>query len=262
MKKVNAFVLGLAVLLTVGCGGNDEEKNDPTPADPLQKECFITKEVRQDYTIDYIYNAGKLIRANFIKPDPVDSWYIELTYNASGKIADMKYFDSKNVQDMQFAYTYNADNLPDTVFTAFSSQMSGYTKYEYNSAKKLVKRSAFNTGQPIPFNYTDISYPAVDQSKEMLYTRDAGGNMVLHTTQLIQYDNKKHPHSQLGVFDETLLASPNNILSVSTTFHTLGTNTSSSLSYTYNAEGYPTQLIGTSGQNGSQSTVNFSYNCN
>jgi hypothetical protein len=249
------LILGLAVLLAFGCGG-DEKKEDPVPEGPIQKRCLITKQVGSDVTVDFIYNnAGKLIRANLMYPNnPANNWYQEISYNTSGNVSDIKSFENNNVEFQREVYTYNSANLPDTIFLVVNSQTAGYTKYEYDSAKKLIKRIV---GGTTVNNYKEYTYPAPGQVKEILHTR-SNGNLVLNTTTVNQYDNKRNPYSQLGFYSEMLLISPNNLISSTTTDHIQGTTRSFSNSLIYNAEDYPTQIIA---QSSASTSHIYTYNC-
>ena len=261
MKKVNALVLGLAVLLAFGCE-KDEKKEDPTPEGQTPKSCQLTKIVSPETTSDFIYNnAGKIIRINEIQQDSTNNSHLEITYNAAGNIAEVKHFNNKSTPYLHETYSYNAQNLPDTIYSMVSSQAGTYKTYEYNAAGQLIKWSYFVRSQTIPSNYTEITYPAANQTKEIIYSRDALGNVVLNTTYENQYDNKKVPNALFNALFKPAISS-NNLLSSKITNHQQGTTLIYTYSYTYNAADYPMQQSVTYSQFSLPPAVSsYTYNC-
>src|SRR5690606_13468242 len=91
------------------------------------------------------------------------------------------------------------------------------------------------------------------------YTKDTSGNFSSGSKTHYYYDNKKHFASSLGYLrfpeDKGLLLN-HNVIS-STHVYLNGTNTNN-VTYNYNADGYPVQIV-----NPATGTVttNFEYNC-
>lgn len=248
LKKVNALLLGLMLILAFGCG-----EEDPAPAKPIQKSCLLIKEVKPGSTRDFFYNnAGQLVRVNF--EFPIYNTYLKIFYNSSGNVTNIKYIDPSD--SLQREYIYNADNLPDTVYFVRNSKKETYTKYEYNSDKKLIKRSEFGVGNATASSYNAISYPGPGQSKEMLYILDNTGNPVLESTTIKTYDDKKSPYTSLGFYYDQILVSGNNILTYASTDHSDGVTHTLTYSHNYNTEGYPVQTIAPP-----TVSIDFTYNC-
>lgn len=241
-------------MLAVGCAESEAIKDDPAPAVQARKTCKPQKLVKAESTVDFIYDtAGKLTRVNINYPnDPANNWYQEITYNGSGNIALIRYVEANNAEFQRELYTYNADNLPDTIFLKINSRNAGYTRFEYDAAKKLVKREV---GDVLVQHYKEFSYPAAGQVKEMLYTRSSG-NLVLNSTTINQYDTKANPYAQLGFYQEAMLVSPHNLVASSTTDHLQGTTRSFSFSHTYNTEEYPVETTASG-----QLAATWTYSC-
>ncbi|MFC5271114.1 hypothetical protein [Adhaeribacter terreus] len=261
MKKVNVLILGLAVLLAFGCSG-DEKKDDPIPEDQVQKNCLLTKIVSPETTYDLIYNsAGKVIRINDTRQDSTISSHMEITYNAGGNIAEIKHFNNKNATYLQEIFSYNSQNLPDTIYSIYSFQTGTFNTYEYNAAGQLTKWSNFSGSKVTPSHYTEVTYPAPNQTKEMLYSYDALGNVLLNSTYEKQYDNKKSPHAPFDAVFKPIISS-NNLLSFKITNHSQGTTLIYTYTYIYNAADYPIQQAVTYSHVPLPPAVStFTYNC-
>src|SRR6478752_1979452 len=94
MKKVNALVLGLVVLLAFSCG-KKEKNDDPTPANTegtvqTQKTCKVTNHHTFDYNSDfaYLYNAaGQLINVARTSPTASLTFSDSIKYDSNGNIS-------------------------------------------------------------------------------------------------------------------------------------------------------------------------------
>src|SRR5687767_12981275 len=177
MKKVNALVLGLAVLLAFGCGNDD-------PEPPSQGLCQLLNSTDDGLTAEYIYNIdNQVIRINRNWANPLSKFHEEITYNSNGNLSEIKGFDNNDIQRVTWAFIYNANNLPDTVYILENSTKIRYIKYEYNSEKKLIKRGEYDPFSHTMYQLKEISYPTDEQTKEMVYSRDsATGGKVLQIT--------------------------------------------------------------------------------
>src|SRR5688572_12462100 len=107
LKKVNAFVLGLAVLLAVGCGGDEE--NDPAVQGPVAenfKSCKLRKSKEDTVTYSYVYdNQGRVLQKNAASRNVI------YQYNALGKVSRSIFFYYKPDTSMVINYEYNSDSL-------------------------------------------------------------------------------------------------------------------------------------------------------
>ena len=234
LKKLNAVIFLSLTMLAVAC---KEDNNEPVPEDWSQYKCLVTG----TGGAPFIYNAsGKLVRINYPAPywQPADTSHEEMTYNANGNIADKKFFNSKGEVTVQYIYTYNAANLPDTLFHISNTFKPSFQKFEYNAEGKLVRINVFEVGNPELLGYTEITYPAEDKSLEKGYYRSGTGGWTLGIITENHYDNKNHPYSQLGfyslsAYNVEILISKHNIIT------SYRSGVKKEWSYNYNAQGYP-----------------------
>src|SRR5688572_8159048 len=168
LKKVNALVLGLAVLLAVSCG--KEEVADPVSQDPniVNPECKIT-EWKQHYdsaalsSIHHYDGQGRVSEIVTTMGNSIRS-HIKFEYNTAGKISKASWLDNNVVQDY-ILYDYSADGLRikestyyKSVPTAPFSLFVMFTN-EYNGAKKLIKRNRFeNYDLTTPITFWTFTY--------------------------------------------------------------------------------------------------------
>jgi YD repeat-containing protein len=148
LKKVNALVLGLAVLLAAGCG--DDEKGSPSPGNATQANCKLTKHTTSLSATEYIYdNAGKLVRVNHTSSvSPESNSYELITYDADGNITAVK----NMVHGYSKVLSYNSNNQPDTIYHFNGSVKSGFITCGYNAANQLVKWSSVSAHETVSSN--------------------------------------------------------------------------------------------------------------
>ena len=249
LKKGNALVLGLAVLLALGCG-DKEKKEDPTPVNQVQKDCLLTRETTfQGSITEYNYNSsGRLESIDFIANGWKHHAY-EMSYNADGNISEARFLQPfTNLNDQKTIYTYNADKLLVTK-TKLMLVNNVWEKreifdYKYNAAKQLIKERYYVGLDTTTLNYSLFSYPAPGQVIVAFYTKDTSGNFSSGSKTHYYYDNKNHYASSLGYFrfpeDKGYLLK-HNVIS-STTVYLNGTNTNNT-TYNYNVDGYPAQNV-------------------
>ncbi len=276
MKKLNAAVLSLALLLAVSCG-KETKHEDPAPEvitqqpqpqvqNPVQKTCRLVGQSQGSY-INYVNDAsGKVIRINASSPFPPDyGFYQELIYNADGNIEEVKSYTGNNVLTGYHTYTYNANRLPETVsnYEVFTNGTiyRGYTQFEYNAGMQLIKKSMFGPGQTVSSSYSLYTYPAPDQSKEEDYYADASGNIRLVTTTIMHYDNKRSPYTLLNFMNERMLVSKHNDIATFQTNHNNNTTNNYTSTYEYNEEDYPVKRTITTQGSNFPSTMTWAYVC-
>jgi hypothetical protein len=237
LRKVNALVLGLAVLLVVSCG--EDEKTDPAPA-PTPRTCKVTQLNGSDFIYD---NTGKLVRINWVGI----KHHQEIFYNAAGNISEIKDFDNSNVYISRQVYNYNAFNLPERIYSYFLNTSGlpselNVSYFQYNAAKQLVKTIYYKTpNYPLPDtvteNYSLFTHLSGNHVVEKYYAKDWNGILGLATTREMNYDNMKNPYHLIGYLDTRSLISPHNL--TSTTYP--GSTDTYTITYSYNTDGYPTQ---------------------
>jgi hypothetical protein len=263
VKKVNALVLGLAVLLAIGCGSEVPEPEKESQ----ERTCKVTKSTYDQFTNKYHYNAaGKVSRVDIINPDPADNTHEEFLYDAAGNLKEIIIFGVNNVKSMQERYTYNQDNLPDTIYylhqgSGGTSAADGYMLHQYNSAKQLLKTSYFPDRQAtVPNNTADFTYPAPGQAIEKQYIKNAAGILQLEYTAHYQFDDKPNPLADLAHLNQLFMVMPHNLTAFQITYHTSGFSSSQTTAYSYNAEGYPVSYTISSPDFPSVSG-SYEYNC-
>ena len=256
LKKVNALVLGLAVLLALGCG-KDYKQDEPSPENMALKDCLLTKSTDAGGEAnEYIYNsAGKVESINYISSSTGQKFRIsEQIYNSDGNISEYKFYQWNNVNDQKHIYTYNADKLlASRTFVQLQNNIWTEKKadqYRYNAARQLIKKSYHSSLPDTTTDYYSLySYPATDQVVEKFYLKDVAGNFKLRFTFHYKYDDKSFYATSLGYSDWNPQLSKHNVISEATIDHFAGTTTTETYAYTYNADGYPVQYFNTtSGQ--------------
>lgn len=269
LKKVNALVLGLAVLLAVGCG-EEAKKEDPTPENPVQKNCLLSKETNfQGYVTEYHYNSAGNVESidysDINAPGYVHHAY-QMSYNADGNITEKKFFQpSDNLNDQTTLYTYNTDKLlvkrKNIMLVKNVWEDREIHEYKYNAAKQLIKESYRGSGDTTTQNYALYSYPAPDHVVVDTYFKDAAGNYILTYNTHFYFDNKNYHGSSLGYLrfpDDKASLLKRNIISYSSTDYRSGKTTTNTTAYVYNEEGYPVQIVNPA--TGAASTT-FDYSC-
>ena len=274
MKKLHAFVLGVAVLLTVSCG-KETKNEDPAPEpeiqnpvqNPVQKTCRLIYQSQGSPNLTYTNDStGKVIRISSPSPYPPDyGFYQELLYNAHGNLAEVRNYTGNNELTGYQVYAYNADHLPETIksYSVYTTGTvyGGYELLEYNNAKQLIKSSSFGPSQSVSSRYSVFTYPAADQSKEELYGTNASGTMRLITTTLTHYDTLKSPYSLLNFYNHRMLVSKHNDIATYRTNHDNNTTHNYTRTYEYNDEGYPVSATTTTQGSNFPTTMTWTYMC-
>src|SRR5688572_9714666 len=101
VKKVNALVLGLAVLLTVGCSSDDPEPENINTQIENQEKCLVTKATYptsgSNRVAEYFYDANKrLIRQNFLPS------YDLIGYDATGLVVTRKSYNAPDTSLVRY----------------------------------------------------------------------------------------------------------------------------------------------------------------
>ncbi|KAA9340214.1 hypothetical protein [Adhaeribacter soli] len=273
LKKVNALVLGLAVLLAVGCGKDDPEPQ-PDSQTPTPKSCRLVKYVFPGYGSNdgivekYVYdNSGKVIQKNIARSD--SSKYIEdIVYSANGNVKEI--ILSSGNRSVKSSYHYNGANLIDKIL--FYDQDAGGNYYlqsiyqlQYDIIGRLIKHSNFGPQDTVSGGYIDYFYPAANQMKIMVYNKNQAGNLGLHYITFWEYDSHKNPVIIDGNFIGSGLYKsnfiPQNIIK-STTTEVASGYTGEPFFYNtiYNPAGYPIERTTVVG-NQILSKENWYYNC-
>src|SRR5690349_12142994 len=108
MKKINALILGLIVLLAAGCGPEKSEEL----AQPQPVSCKLTKVTWDDITpptpeIMYYDSLGRFSGNG----GGSSGAYSRLKYNAAGKVAEHRVYDRSNRLGYFALFSYDARGL-------------------------------------------------------------------------------------------------------------------------------------------------------
>lgn len=262
MKKVNALVLGLAVLLALGC--EKEEPSAPVNAgtDPeTYTRCQLTSDRVDTLTSRYTYNAqGKVVEKAYAYGKE------KYEYNALGKISRLIRFHSQADTSEVDVFEYNSDSLLVKVTQRSGATPAGViykwaiTTIAYDAQNRVASQFSHDVNQPgTIFRKVEYTYAGANKVESKAWELNRVDNTwQLHNEAVLVCDNQKTPHGKNSPYNSL---TGHNELSYAVTFY-LPYNYSHSrtTTYTYNAAGYPTSSTSvTDGQYTSIST--FNYNC-
>ncbi len=252
LKKVNALVLGLAVLLVVSCG-----KNDPEPVDPADNTNSRFSLISysffegQDFVAEYMYNPKKQIARIDYRAGNAVLYYETIDYNANGQAIRK---DIHAQFDHYLTYEYYPDGSLSKIRNFLSTSatqpasLTDIREFTYYNDKRLKQEKTF-FGQDLtaPVSFTELTYPT--DSTAVLKTHDPNTgdpalNYLLHTRE-VKFDKQNNPAQLLGVIDNTgdfNLGFKHNITYSKQTFANNTVGTIYTRRYTYNAEGYPVSV--------------------
>ncbi len=265
MKKVNAIFLGLAMLLTVGCGKDDDTSPvTPVNTDPAPENftsCQLTRSKDDTLTSIYSYNAqGKIQQKSYAYGKEV------FEYNTIGKVWKKFRLNSRLDTTSIEIFEYNNDSLPvkittrNGLSTPGNIQVWGIYSLAYDSQKRLATRSSHDVNQPaIIINRVDYTYPAANKISIVTWELNRNTNtMQLFSEAELTHDNNKTPFGKDSPF--TYLTA-NNELSFAIKFHIPFVYSHARTStYTFNSAGYPTESITVT--DGVYTNVSkYTYNC-
>ena len=274
LKKVNALVLGLAVLLAFGCG-----VDDPEP-EKIKKNCTVIERV-----VHYTNNFGQqLTETN------------EAILNAKGEIEEVMYktFLSNNlsnaIQTYKITHVYNSTGqlIRKNFFFLPDNKLINYYEYEYNSnslTSKIIGYAILNSDTiqnskdslvyypdnrikryyTNPAVYNDYSYPSSNQViKKTIFFDAAKDQEVIQNLYEIELDSKRANEAAIYLFHiprGTIDEFSSNIISIKATNNVLGTTNTITYSYQYNSDDYPISWTSTNSSNNQVSTGSYNYNC-
>ncbi|MFC5271116.1 hypothetical protein [Adhaeribacter terreus] len=247
MKKVNALVLGLAVLLAFSC--EKEKKDDPAPETPQPAEatfkgCILTQDssFSGSYKINYKHNAkGQITELKYFTR--TDTTTEQFTYKPDGNIVTFSYSNPQEGAGY-LSYQYNANNLISRIDINNQPKGSGqfaldlYMLFTYDSLQRVKQRTSFYP----PFttwSYQDrYTYLPTGNIVVKRYTDGNGIPMLTNTTEY-GFDTKKNPTpTQLTLIGDELYTSHNTTYKRSV-HHTTNVTNEFFITYQYNADDYP-----------------------
>lgn len=269
MKKVNALVLGLAVLLAFGCGGDEKKKEDPTPDNQVAviKTCSIAKYHTFNYNSDYTYfynTAGEVINVVRTSPTSWLNYSDSVHYDTKGNISRISRYEAGTGNLSEYTdFHYNTNNNVTERRRFLQTPPGGpiqagdFTLFSYDGAGRLIKSSDYNTIQPNPFSETDYFYNADGSIRSEKYSVAIDQREVTEYT----FDGNKNPWSEKKYNPNYWVSFKHNPIKIITTTYyggVLRSTQNTHFSYTYNPNGYPTEMIG---NNNPGYKETWTYNC-
>ncbi len=261
VKKLKTLILGLAALLAFSCGGDIDW---PKPA---IKGCQLSQiDQLQEFGTRLEYNsAGKISKwMNTVQGNVYQFFTVD--YNTSG-------LPIRTTHDNGFYETYEYDQAGLLIRKTFFGQrnqtdpigLSYYYTFEYNSDKKVSKRSLFDAYQGIRLEAVEnYFYPAANTARIEGYGM---ANNIASLAYIHEFTFDNHIGLELltGALDAPLgHMSDNNILTQKSTYLPDSTVYNTEHIYQYNANGYPTirRTLESGGFGGNNSATYFySYHC-
>ncbi|MDQ3289928.1 MAG: hypothetical protein M3Q05_01425 [Bacteroidota bacterium] len=290
-KKFNSFA-GLCMALLVFVSACDNNDDDPSPGGGGgNKDCVVTEMKEGSNTTTFTYTNDQLTKATFDSAGTANDVYFTFERDNSNRITKASQFDGTNANTGAIAYEYNADNLvgranyfikqgSSTTLTNVLSITSEYSNKVLSKTTTYINLAAL--GLPIqatiPFSYTSYTSSNGNITKTMDYSIDPVflatinpasiptvaefmNHMVLTGSTEYQFDDKKNPVQPLGfLFQDASTVSVNNITNKVEKDETGATTNTTTNSYEYNSDGYPTKV--TSAQTGNQAEITtLNYQC-
>jgi hypothetical protein len=282
LKKVNGLVLCLAVLLAVGCGGDDPE---PVPENnQLTPKCQILQDSipgTPGYNSTYFYDTqGKLILLK--RTGGGNSWRHEIPeYDNAGKRIRSKIYDVYNkfngidstlIFYNEYQYNLNGQISRITLFwpcppicPVGTFTETNHKDFTYDDTGKLIEIAFYYFQQPaFPTGIQKYTYHSGNMIEERQFGNpDSVGNLQLTGFVEYSYDNMKNPRTGLKNHLDDELFNANNLVYdehnvISRKYydkdHTL--KQVFTYMYQYNAEGYPIKATWSAGLE-----FFYKYNC-
>ncbi len=250
VKKVKVVVLGLVVLLAIGCGKEDDTVKVKEP-EVVSPKCQLTEWQIHDgggsiYKFAYNYDG----QGNLIKKD--EFWinaslgtnalrgHIDFEYNADNQVSKMSWFFYNDLWEY-YTYQYNAAGKVErqnnfTNRTASGPVLANWYIYDYDANQKLIKQSLFGAGSTTPSQYWEFTYPAANKVISKWFEVPPSGPK-LSGTEEYTFDNQpRAPRFGKMLQLEDMLSEHNLVLK--TANYGSQTNTWNYL-YRYNSDGFP-----------------------
>ncbi|MBK0403207.1 hypothetical protein I5M27_09435 [Adhaeribacter sp. BT258] len=266
LKKVNASVLGLVVLLAFGCGGDEPEPdNTQNPDEQIFKSCRVKKMTYNGSTeFNHTYNSQGHLVATYVAGSLTETY----EYNNLGKVSRHIILRSGTDTSAINTFKYNADSLVTKVISKYrlnptdSFSISNILNIVYDSQKRRIRDSTQTFGQVNAYdtksNYTYLTGNKVRITGFIYNTQTNSWD--LSSENETTYDNQKRPnYNYNGIFGDVL---NHNVVSIARTEYSAGVVTSASINtmtHTYNASGYPIESIYNTGQG--VSVFKYEYDC-
>ena len=265
LKKVNAWILGLAVLLTVSCKKDDPLPNHNVTNTTIESNCKLLfiggidtlygdrynydingkligiNKYQRFETLDYD-GLDRIIRNNLYSLDSVLSGYFTYHYNGNGQLIKLKSFLLRSPGTL-----VEEDNIT----------------FVYNPNGELIERNHFSSPQSaLPFySLKYLRKPNGDVEIKFYLDANVSGNPQLDRIENYSFDNKKGFYSGISnIINYNFLPTEHNVVAIKVYDKSYNLYSESTFSYNYNQEGYPITI--TTYNNGVlQANGILTYNC-
>lgn len=201
----------------------------------------------------YNKETGELESSEKYERDPKGKVLKAATYTADG-----------HTLLAQQAFTYDTNSLLNKTFTSYFNgntvEYSAYATYEYNTDKKLVKKSFFEGTEGTAATAKSFTQyevlPNGNYGQEKQYVLNSKGEAVLFSTTTYSYDTNKNPFYAFAEPGKT--SSPNNLIASTTEVHGSKKTYNYKYNYDYDAQGLPVSQTATT-PNGKSDTFTYLY---
>ncbi len=231
-------------MLLSSCNDNPIENNESNP----ESNPVLLKKVTSsgDNITEYFYDKNLLVKKEVkFEGEIFDS--VELTYDGNGILIRKDIFSKASGVPMNYYVTFEYDEnnfLAKSNF--FAKRTDGklaigiYHIYEYKD-NLLAKYITFNTSDEMS-SYALFKY---DNNQNVTLYSHYDKNGKLQYRQEYKYDDKINPLRKDLSFISAFTISRNNIINLTSTYHTVDPPNiyKSSLTYSYNNLGYPLECV-------------------
>lgn len=234
MKKLNYLIivlLGSAVIFS-SCKKDEEEEEAPAVI-----KCYLKSGTDSEgsYTITYNSSNQATKHTNTTKNENTS-----ITWNA-GKVSEVV-MDSAGNNQMKMTIGYTGSQIQKIKIYQYSGSSWSYVAnmhFVYNTDGKIIEKKTTDTTDAT--TYEKEVYTYTGNNITTIVETDGSGSS---TTTTLTYDDKKNPMYGMGLeMFESDFISVNNVLT-----EVEGGNTTT-YTYEYNSNGYPTKSTGSNGDN-------------
>ena len=263
MKVNKIFLVLIVTVLVISC--KKEEIGITTKNTGLLLSQIT---VNDQPTLQYTYNASKLITAEISKYD-----LTQYNYDGSDKLAGTNYYLNYNIlsSDAQVAtaalsanawvtpdnanqagsgaYEFDGTGLLSKVTYNYPSGSSQHSEFVYDSNGRISKQILFWDNSET--GHIDYAYDSKGNLiEEDLFNVSSDGSDELSTTTAYEFDNQKNPYKDISkLLIPGIYTNANNITKITYTIAVNSDQSTASVqvisnTYEYNSKGYPVSMNG------------------
>jgi hypothetical protein len=247
MKLKNKFMP--AMLLAGLVAFTSCEKNEQDVMNPTIKQGSIAQVLADSTEVtSYVYSGSNVSQINnFEELTGAQESIEKFVYDASGRVLESSmHAGSNNALLSEQKYAYNSKGLLTSTTTNYYSsgniEYSVFTGYEYNSDKKLEKKSVYegtSADSPLRSYTTYEVLPNGNYSQEKQFVIDDTDTAKLFSTITYSFDTNVNPFYKVA--GPGTASSPNNLIASTSLVHGSKKSFTYSYTYQYDERGYPVQ---------------------